>query len=182
MLWSSILLHSTFAMSVSVSIVNLYSAESWSIFTTLCVLSGNVKINLSLKLNAAERMPCLAVCHLHQTWMLTVRDYLHHRCLPDDYIDDTDDDIDSVYVVVWVFCHSVSVDAVLLKDWQDAWSEFHTSEREGRRIHVHFTKRRGHSWFSRDVSWGPQDEIKIRHCPSGLPSTQHNIRFVRFNS
>jgi len=40
---------------MSMSIVNLYSAESWSISTALCVLSGNVRFWQLCKTVAAER-------------------------------------------------------------------------------------------------------------------------------
>jgi len=75
--------------------------------------------------------------------------------------------------VSWWCCEWVA-DAVLLKNWQDARSEFHTGDGEGRGIHVHFTQRRGHSWLGGDVPWGPQDAVEIRHCTAGLSSAYYH--------
>ena len=69
-----------------------------------------------------------------------------------------------------------AADAGLLQDWQDARSEFHASDGEGRGIYIHVTQCRGHSRLGRNVSWGPQDEIKIRDCAAGLPSTDRDSR------
>jgi len=82
----------------------------------------------------------------------------------------------NLYIVLLCECQC---QWILLQDGQDSWPELHASHCQGWRVYIHVTKCRRHPRPGRNVSWGSQDEIKIRDCSARLPRSRRYIR--RFN-